>query len=77
MSLAGARVLARWCPAQRWRDLDLPLSCGTWDGVSRHSPSPEKELGERGFPKRLKREGVSTVAGRAGGPARSSDDPPA
>jgi hypothetical protein len=33
--------------------------------------------GDREFLKRLKREGVSTVAGRAGGPARSSDDPPA
>ena len=37
MSLAGARLLARWCPAQRWREPDLRLSCGTWEGASRHS----------------------------------------
>ena len=28
-SLAGARVLARWCPACRWREPGLPLLLGT------------------------------------------------
>ena len=31
-------------------------------------------VGERECPKRLNRKGLSTVAGRAGGPARSSDE---
>jgi hypothetical protein len=29
MSLAGARLLARWCPVCRWREPGLRLSCGT------------------------------------------------
>jgi len=69
--------LARRCPAQRRRELDLLLSCGTWEGVSRHSPGPDEGRGGREFLKRLKRKRVSTVAGHAGGPVRSSDDPPA
>lgn len=28
-SLAGARLLARWCPVWRWREPSLLLSCGT------------------------------------------------
>jgi hypothetical protein len=31
-SLAGARVLARWCPAWRRREPGLRLSRGTWEG---------------------------------------------
>ena len=37
MSLAGARLLARRCPAWRRRESGLRLSRGTWEGVSRHS----------------------------------------
>src|SRR6266702_6085508 len=33
MSLAGARLLARWCPAWRRREPDLRLSCGTWESA--------------------------------------------
>ncbi len=36
MSLAGARVLARWCPAWRRREPGLRLSRGTWEGGCRH-----------------------------------------
>src|ERR1700690_2269546 len=74
MSLADTRLLARWCPAWRRREPDLRLSCGTWECAPRYRPA---WLGSREFPKRLKREGQSTVAGRAGGPVRSSGDVPA
>src|SRR5258708_35804211 len=37
MSLADTRLLARRCPAQRWREPDLRLSCGTWEGAPRYS----------------------------------------
>ena len=74
MSLAGARLLARWCPAWRRREPDLRLPCGTWESASRYRPA---RPGSREFPKRMKREGQSTVAGRAGGPARSSGEAPA
>ena len=33
-SLAGAVLLARRCPAYRWRESGLRLSWGTWEGVS-------------------------------------------
>jgi hypothetical protein len=36
MSLAGARLLAGWCPACRRREPDLLLSHGTGEGVPRH-----------------------------------------
>jgi hypothetical protein len=36
MSLAGARVLARWCPACRRREPDLRHLRGTWEGRPRH-----------------------------------------
>src|SRR5437764_14272354 len=36
MSLAGARLLARWCPAWKRREPDLLLPYGTWEGVPRH-----------------------------------------
>jgi hypothetical protein len=74
MSLAGARLLARWCPAWRRREPDLRLPCGTWESAPRYRP---EQPGSREFPKRMKREGQSTVAGRAGGPARSSGEVPA
>jgi hypothetical protein len=32
MSLAGARLLARWCPAWRRREPGLRLLYGTWEG---------------------------------------------
>jgi hypothetical protein len=32
MSLAGARLLARWCPAWRRRESGLRLLHGTWEG---------------------------------------------
>jgi hypothetical protein len=32
MSLAGTRLLARRCPACRWREPGLPLLHGTWEG---------------------------------------------
>ena len=75
MSLAGTRLLARWCPAWRRREPGLRLSCGTWESAPRYGRAFEG--GERENPKRLKREGLSTVAGRAGGPARSSGETPA
>jgi hypothetical protein len=33
MSLAGARLLARRCPACRWRESGLRLLCGTREGA--------------------------------------------
>src|SRR6266704_2535749 len=38
MSLAGARVLARWCPACRRREPGLRLLHGTWEGRCRYRP---------------------------------------
>jgi hypothetical protein len=32
MSLAGARLLARWCPVCRRREPGLRLLHGTWEG---------------------------------------------
>jgi hypothetical protein len=36
MSLAGARLLARWCPAWRRRESGLRLLYGTWEGECRY-----------------------------------------
>jgi hypothetical protein len=50
MSLAGARLLARWCPACRRREPGLRLSCGTGEGVSGHDPAgwlDERERSKR------------------------------
>jgi len=33
MSLTDTRLLVRWCPAWRWREPDLLLPRGTWEGV--------------------------------------------
>jgi RNA-directed DNA polymerase len=38
MSPAGARLLARWCPAWRWRESGLRLLHGTWEGECLHGP---------------------------------------
>src|SRR5215211_1882733 len=38
ISLADIRLLARWCPAWRRRESDLPLPCGTW-GKRRDKPA--------------------------------------
>jgi hypothetical protein len=48
-SLAGARLLARWCPAWRRREPGLRLSRGTWEGGRRYcAPVPGKgRAGER------------------------------
>ena len=50
MSLAGARLLARWCPACRRREPGLRLPCGTGEGVSGHILPGQ--VGERERPKR-------------------------
>src|SRR5689334_9220200 len=75
MSLADIRLLARWCPACRRREPGLRLPHGTGEGASRCWPVLSGPSG-REVPKRLNREGLSTVAGRAGGPARSSWEAP-
>src|SRR5215208_6360663 len=74
MSLAGARLLARWCPAWRRRESGLRRLHGTWEGVPRHC----RPVGWGGERERLEAEteGLSTVAWRAGGPARSSGEAP-
>jgi hypothetical protein len=49
MSLAGARVLARWCPAWRRRESGLRLSRGTWEGGRRYRvPVPAGAGGREG-----------------------------
>jgi hypothetical protein len=73
MSLADICLLARWCPACRRREPGLRLPHGTGEGASRYWPVLSGPSG-REVPKRLNREGLSTVAGRAGGPVRSSDE---
>ena len=50
MSLAGARLLARRCPACRRREPDLLRPCGTGEGVSGHVLPGQ--AGERERPKR-------------------------
>jgi len=47
MSLAGARLLARWCPACRRREPDLRLLHGTWEGGRRYCPLVSKRYGRR------------------------------
>ena len=73
MSLAGACLLARRCPAFRRREPGLLLPRGTGEGVPGHAPACFRP-GGRERPERPKRQGLSTVAGLAGGPARSSGD---
>ena len=66
------RFLARWCPACRRREPGLRLPCGTGEGVPGYALVVRP--GERECPKRPHRKGLSTVAGRAGGPVRSSGE---
>src|SRR4051794_41862554 len=47
MSLAGARVLARRCPAWRRREPDLPRPNGTGEGAHRHSLRRSRARGLR------------------------------
>src|SRR5215831_3069693 len=80
MSLAGARRLARWCPAWRRREPGLRLPRGTWEGARRYCRAV---LGVRAGPgwregarsSGMTREALSTDAACAGGPARSSGEP--
>jgi hypothetical protein len=75
MSLAGARWLARRCPAYRRREPDLLLLHGMWEGGSRILPvRAQRRGGERESVVRRKPETLSTDAGPAGGPARSSGE---
>ena len=75
MSLAGARWLARRCPAYRRREPDLLLLHGTWEGGCRYCPSVlNGAVGERESVVRRKPETLSTDAVPAGGPARSSGE---
>jgi hypothetical protein len=75
MSLAGARLLARWCPAWRWREPSLRLSYGTWEGECRYCWSGHGLVRGSASSGR-NREALSTVAALAGGPARSSGEAP-
>lgn len=69
--------MARRCPACRWRESGLRLLCGTWEGACRYCrPLPLGVVGDREHTERRKSEVVSTVAARAGGPARSSGEAP-
>jgi hypothetical protein len=76
MSLAGARLLARRCPAWRRRESGLRLLHGTWEGGCRHRRPWRRKApgGERERAVRRKPEALSTVAASAGGPARSSGE---
>jgi hypothetical protein len=81
MSLAGACLLARWCPAWRWRELGLGSGVERGNLSSRARGRPVERLWPavvrgRESPKRLIREGLSTDAGHRGGPTRSSDEGP-
>jgi len=75
MSLADTRLLARRCSACRWREPGLRLACGTWG--RRALTLLPRGCGARGSaPSGRNREALSTVAARAGGPARSSAEVP-
>ena len=70
-SLAGARLLARRCPAWRRRESGLRLSRGTWEGGRRYRVPALRGGQARGSaPSGRNRKALSTVAGSAGGPAR-------
>jgi hypothetical protein len=76
-SLAGARRLARRCPAWRRREPGLRLSRGTWEGLSRHChPGREVLVATGSAASGWDRKALSTVAGQAGGPAHSSEEAP-
>src|SRR5664280_1338003 len=76
MSLAGAHLLARRCPAQRRRDPRLRLSQGTWEGEADMVPVVNSAGARGSAPGGRNREELSTVAAVAGGPSRSSDEAP-
>jgi hypothetical protein len=81
MSLAGACLLARWCPAWRWRELGPGSGVERGNLSSRAQRRPVERLwpavaGGRESPKRLIREELRTDAGHRGGPDRSSDEGP-
>src|SRR5664280_2068268 len=61
MSLAGARLLARWCPAERRREPDQAAL--VWNGRKRGPILPPHQDGERESPLRPKAGGLSTDAG--------------
>src|SRR5258707_15848191 len=75
MSLADTRLLARRCPACRWREPGLRLACGTW-GRRVLTLRPARWRGREGAPSGRNREALSTVAARAAGPAGSSAEVP-
>jgi hypothetical protein len=62
-SLAGARVLARWCPAWRRREPGLRLSRGTWEGGCRHRGLTLGVGRERERAERLKPQGAEYCCG--------------
>jgi hypothetical protein len=81
MSLAGACLLARRCPAWRWRELGPGSGAERGNLSSRARGRPVERLWPavvrgRESPKRPIREGLSTDAGHRGGPDRSSDEGP-
>ena len=75
MSLAVARIAGQVVPgaevARAW------TAAFVWNVGKRALILPARKGGERESSKRLNREGLSTVAGRAGGPVRSSGEVPA
>ena len=76
MSLAVARIAGQVVPGA---EVARAWSAALMRNVGRRVPTQSGPFGPGGreFPKRLKRKGQSTVAGRAGGPARSSGEAPA
>src|SRR5437899_1126711 len=78
MSLADIRLLARWCPAYRWREPGLRRPSGTGEGVSGYCPPLAGDRGELSAVQEVPVGGGVRVpvAGGAGGPARSSGEGP-
>ena len=74
MSLAVARIAGQVVPGA---EVARAWPAAFVRNVGWRAPKLPFEGGERESSKRLKREELSTVAGRAGGPVRSSDDAPA
>src|SRR6266545_3158127 len=74
MSLAGTRLLARWCPACRRREPGLRLLRRTWEGRPRHCRLQGCGRRQGARASGGNREALSTVAGSAGGPACSSEE---
>src|SRR5258708_2641976 len=72
----ASRIRARWCPACRRREPGLRLSRGTWEGWRRHRVGPGRAGARGSVPSGRNREGLSTVAALAFGPAHSSEEAP-